>query len=135
MTDPMQPPTGDAPDASPTPTPTSEHHDVREAHAALRRLFDAAKPFVANRRAGKDAMMRDVQTITRALAAVSAAAPDERALADEVEYRIRTAVALAKGAPLLSVSRAVGHASPTTTSIYALTADSDLDLIAEAVSS
>lgn len=42
-------------------------------------------------------------------------------------------VALANGAPLLSVSRAVGHASPTTTAIYALTADSDLDLIAEAV--
>lgn len=43
-------------------------------------------------------------------------------------------VALANGAPLLSVSRAVGHSSPTTTAIYALTADSDLDLIAEAVS-
>ena len=42
-------------------------------------------------------------------------------------------VALAHGAPLLSVSRAVGHASPTTTAIYALTADTDLDLIAEAV--
>lgn len=42
-------------------------------------------------------------------------------------------VALGNGAPLLSVSRAVGHASPTTTAIYALTADSDLDLIAEAV--
>lgn len=42
-------------------------------------------------------------------------------------------VALANGAPLLSVSRAVGHASPTTTAIYALTADTDLDLIAEAV--
>lgn len=42
-------------------------------------------------------------------------------------------VALAGGAPLLSVSRAVGHASPTTTAIYALTADTDLDLIAEAV--
>lgn len=43
-------------------------------------------------------------------------------------------VALAEGAPLLSVSRAVGHASTTTTAIYALMADTDLDLIAEAVS-
>lgn len=43
-------------------------------------------------------------------------------------------VALAEGVPLLSVSRAVGHASPTTTALYALTADADLDLIAEAVS-
>lgn len=43
-------------------------------------------------------------------------------------------VALAEGVPLLSVSRAVGHSSPTTTALYALTADADLDLIAEAVS-
>lgn len=43
-------------------------------------------------------------------------------------------VALAEGAPLLSVSRAVGHTSTTTTALYALTADADLDLIAEAVS-
>lgn len=42
-------------------------------------------------------------------------------------------VALGNGMPLLSVSRAVGHASPATTAIYALSADSDLDLIAEAV--
>lgn len=51
-------------------------------------------------------------------------------------HRLRSrfvTVALANGAPLLSVSRAVGHASPTTTAIYALTADTDLDLIAEAV--
>lgn len=57
---------------------------------------------------------------------------------DGTFHRLRArfvTVALAKGAPLLSVSRAVGHASPTTTAIYALTADSDLDLIAEAVSS
>ena len=53
-----------------TVTDERTHHDRPDAaHAALRRLFDAAKPFVANRRAGKDAMMRDVQTITRALAA------------------------------------------------------------------
>lgn len=42
-------------------------------------------------------------------------------------------VALANGVPLLSVSRAVGHSSPSTTAIYALTADTDLDLIGEAV--
>lgn len=56
---------------------------------------------------------------------------------DGTFHRLRArfvTVALANGAPLLSVSRAVGHASPTTTAIYALTADSDLDLIAEAVS-
>jgi site-specific recombinase XerD len=35
---------------------------------------------------------------------------------------------------LMAVSRALGHASPATTAIYAATSDSDLDLIAEAVS-
>jgi integrase len=42
-------------------------------------------------------------------------------------------VALAATGNLLSVSRAMGHASPATTAIYAATADSDLDVIAEAV--
>ena len=42
-------------------------------------------------------------------------------------------MALAGMGNLLSVSRALGHASPATTAIYAVTADSDLDLIAEAV--
>lgn len=41
-------------------------------------------------------------------------------------------VAVASTGNLLSVSRALGHASPATTAIYAATADSDLDLIAEA---
>ena len=42
-------------------------------------------------------------------------------------------VALASTGNLLAVSRALGHSSPATTAIYAATADSDLDLIAEAV--
>ena len=42
-------------------------------------------------------------------------------------------VALASTGNLLAVSRALGHASPATTAIYAATSDSDLDLIAEAV--
>lgn len=42
-------------------------------------------------------------------------------------------VAVSSGVPLLSVSRAMGHASPTTTAIYAATSDADLDVIAEAV--
>ncbi len=42
-------------------------------------------------------------------------------------------VALASTGNLLAVSRALGHASPATTAIYAATADSDLDLIAAAV--
>jgi len=41
-------------------------------------------------------------------------------------------VTLAATGNLLAVSRSLGHASPATTAIYALTADSDLDLIAEA---
>lgn len=41
-------------------------------------------------------------------------------------------VTLAATGNLLAVSRALGHASPTTTAIYAATADSDLDVIAEA---
>lgn len=42
-------------------------------------------------------------------------------------------VAVASTGNLLAVSRALGHASPATTAIYAATADTDLDLIAEAV--
>ena len=41
-------------------------------------------------------------------------------------------VAVASTGNLLAVSRALGHSSPATTAIYAATADSDLDLIAEA---
>lgn len=41
-------------------------------------------------------------------------------------------VTLASTGNLLAVSRALGHASPATTAIYAATSDSDLDLIAEA---
>ena len=42
-------------------------------------------------------------------------------------------VALASTGNLLAVSRALGHSSPATTAVYAATADSDLDLIADAV--
>lgn len=42
-------------------------------------------------------------------------------------------VALASTGNLLAVSRALGHASPASTAIYAATSDADLDLIAEAV--
>lgn len=60
----------------------------------------------------------------------------ERCDVDATFHKLRAryaTVALGAGVNLLSVSRALGHASPTTTAIYALTADSDLDLIAEAV--
>jgi site-specific recombinase XerD len=50
----------------------------------------------------------------------------------QLRHRFAT-VALTSGVNLLSVSRAMGHASAATTSIYAGTADSDLDLIAAAV--
>lgn len=43
-------------------------------------------------------------------------------------------VALSATGNLLAVSRALGHASPATTAIYAATSDADLDVIAEAVS-
>ena len=43
-------------------------------------------------------------------------------------------VALSATGNLLAVSRALGHASPATTAIYAATSDTDLDVIAEAVS-
>lgn len=39
----------------------------------------------------------------------------------------------AAGVPLTSLARAMGHSSPTTTAIYVGATDSDLDLIAEAV--
>lgn len=42
-------------------------------------------------------------------------------------------MAVAAGIPLTSVARAMGHASPTTTALYVGASDSDLDLIAEAV--
>lgn len=42
-------------------------------------------------------------------------------------------VGLAATGNLLSVSRALGHASTSTTAVYAETADTDLDLIGEAV--
>ena len=42
-------------------------------------------------------------------------------------------VALASTGNLLAVSRALGHSQTSTTALYALTADTDLDLIAEAV--
>lgn len=41
--------------------------------------------------------------------------------------------ATASGVPLLSVMRAMGHADPSSTAIYAATSDADLDVIAEAV--
>jgi site-specific recombinase XerD len=41
--------------------------------------------------------------------------------------------ALAATGNLLAVSRAMGHASPATTAIYAATSDADLDVIADAV--
>jgi site-specific recombinase XerD len=42
-------------------------------------------------------------------------------------------MAIAGGASLIAVSRAMGHSSPTTTAVYVAASDSDLDLIAEAV--
>ena len=41
--------------------------------------------------------------------------------------------ATASGVPLLSVMRAMGHADPSSTAIYAATSDADLDVIADAV--
>ncbi|MGB4890482.1 MAG: tyrosine-type recombinase/integrase [Propionicimonas sp.] len=55
---------------------------------------------------------------------------------DSTFHKLRSryaTVALAATGNLLAVSRALGHSSPATTAIYAATADSDLDLIAEAV--
>lgn len=56
---------------------------------------------------------------------------------DATYHRLRhrfASVALGTTGNLLAVSRAMGHESVATTAIYAQTADSDLDLIAEAVS-
>ena len=50
----------------------------------------------------------------------------------QLRHRFGT-IALASGVNLLAVSRAMGHASPATTAIYAATSDADLDVIAEAV--
>lgn len=47
--------------------------------------------------------------------------------------RHRFATVALSAANLLAVSRAMGHASPATTAIYAATSDTDLDLIGEAV--
>ena len=55
---------------------------------------------------------------------------------DATYHRLRhrfASVALGTTGNLLAVSRAMGHESVATTAIYAQTADSDLDLIAEAV--
>lgn len=49
-----------------------------------------------------------------------------------LRHRFAT-VALGSTGNLLAVSRALGHSSVATTAIYAATADTDLDLIAEAV--
>lgn len=49
-----------------------------------------------------------------------------------LRHRFAT-VALGSTGNLLAVSRALGHSSVSTTAIYAATADTDLDLIAEAV--
>ena len=51
----------------------------------------------------------------------------------QIRHRFGT-VALASTSNLLAVSRAMGHESPATTAIYAAASDTDLDLIAEAVS-
>lgn len=50
----------------------------------------------------------------------------------QLRHRYGT-LALAGTSNLLAVSRAMGHASPATTAIYAATADADLDVIADAV--
>lgn len=65
----------------------------------------------------------------KANAAIRAAGVD--ATFHKLRSRFAT-VTLAATGNLLAVSRALGHASPATTAIYAATSDSDLDLIAEA---
>lgn len=50
----------------------------------------------------------------------------------QLRHRFGT-VALGATGNLLAVSRAMGHASPATTAIYAATSDADLDVIADAV--
>jgi len=50
----------------------------------------------------------------------------------KLRHRFGT-MATASGVPLTSVQRAMGHSSPATTAIYVAASDTDLDLIAEAV--
>lgn len=50
----------------------------------------------------------------------------------QLRHRFGT-IAVGSGANLLAVSRAMGHASPATTAIYAATSDAELDVIADAV--
>ena len=50
----------------------------------------------------------------------------------QLRHRFGT-IAVGSGANLLAVSRAMGHASPATTAIYAATSDAELDIIALAV--
>lgn len=59
-----------------------------------------------------------------------------RAGVDATFHKLRSryaTMALAGTGNLLAVSRSLGHSSPAVTAVYAATADSDLDLIAEAV--
>ena len=59
-----------------------------------------------------------------------------RAGVDGTFHKLRSryaTMALAGTGNLLAVSRSLGHSSPAVTAVYAATADSDLDLIAEAV--
>ena len=62
--------------------------------------------------------------------AISAAGVD--ATFHQLRHRFGT-MALAGSGNLLAVSRAMGHASPATTAIYAATSDAELDVIADAV--
>lgn len=62
--------------------------------------------------------------------AISAAGVD--ATFHQLRHRFGT-MALAGSGNLLAVSRAIGHASPATTAIYAATSDAELDVIADAV--
>lgn len=50
----------------------------------------------------------------------------------KLRHRFGT-MAVAAGVPLTSVQRAMGHSSPATTAVYVAASDTDLDLIAEAV--
>jgi integrase/recombinase XerC len=59
-------------------------------------------------------------------------AADVDATFHQLRHRFGT-VGLAATGNLLAVSRAMGHSSPATTAVYAATSDSDLDVIAEAV--
>lgn len=50
----------------------------------------------------------------------------------QLRHRFGT-IAVAAGVPLTSVQRAMGHSSPATTAVYVAASDTDLDLIANAV--